>query len=386
MSMLGLGLERRRGGALALSGALLAASSFETAVAGAEEPDASGSYRLHWVREGGAESCASGAALSRMLEQVLGQRPPSGQALLLEGSARAAAPPLRFSVQVTVKDAATREIVGERELTTAEPQCSALTPALLLVLAMSVDPNAGREGLPQAVTDELQRSHEEDVDVWPVAPAQPVATAAPRAKTTASAPETKREAPPPKAASGPEPLPIFGAVAASTAILPSVAVGGALGAELPLRRGWLLSLAMFAWTPQTVRLPESVFLEDGGVEIAAGQLGVALCRALFGDTVQLGACGGLGAGLRWVKAQALANEDNPTRAFFGPELQLEASYRPRQDSVGGRPPWFVAASAAGQAQLRKDRFTYQNHLGQMVPWFEPSWFSSRFWLSIGVTL
>lgn len=373
-------------GAAALSRALAVASLFRVTGVGAQQPEPTERYRLHWVREGGAESCASGAALARLLEQVLGSRPAAAGStpVLLEGVAKVAPAPLRFAVRVAVRDAASNEIIGERELTTADEQCSALTPALLLVLAMSVDPDAGRDGMPPAVTEELRRTREEDVDTWPATPApaaSPTARATPAAREATVSPVARPAAvaaaasPESPAPSDPQ-LQVFAALAASTGILPALAPGAALGLTLPLRRGFSSSLAVFGWNPQTVELPSSAFLEASGVDVAASQLSAELCRSLLGARLELAACGGFDLGLRWVKAHALPNEDNPTRAFFGPELALRGGWR-----LGSS--WVLGAGAAAQAQLRRDRFTYQDHDGHPHVWFEPSWISSRFWLSVG---
>ena len=361
-----------------MSGPLLALALFSPAVVRAEEPVAGDRYRLQWEREDGAESCVSGAVLSRLLEQVLGAHPsPAGSSpVLLEGSARPAPAPLRFSVRVTARDARTNELFGERELTTADTQCSALTPALLLVLAMSVDPDAGRDGLPEAVENELQSgNHERSPDTASpaVAPPAPRIAAAPAATEPAPpAPVAKPSAP----ANEPR---IFGALAVSTEIMPALALGAGFGARLPLRRQWSLSFSAFGWNPQTVALPNSPFLEDDGVQLAAGQMAASLCRPLVGERLQLGACAGFGAGLRWVRARALANEDNPTRAFFGPELGLEGSWRFTST-------WSLSAGATTQMQLSWDRFTYRNHRGDAQIWFEPGRMVSRFGVSLEATL
>jgi hypothetical protein len=361
-----------------MSAALLALALFRPPAARAEEPVAGDRYRLRWEREGGAESCVSGAVLSRLLEQVLGARPlPAGSPpILLEGRARPAAAPLRFSVRVTVRDARTNDLFGERELTTADAQCSALTPALLLVLAMSVDPDAGRDGLPEAVENELQSgNHERAPDTASPAVALPAPlSAAASAASEPALPTRATKANPPVN----EPR-IFGALAVSSEIMPSLAVGAGFGTRLPLRRQWSLSFSLFGWNPQTVALPNSPFLEDDGVQLAAGQLAASLCRPLVGERLQLGACAGFGAGLRWVWARALANEDNPTRAFFGPELGLEGSWRFTS-------AWFLSAGATTQMPLSWDRFTYRNHRGDAQTWFEPGRVVSRFGLSLGASL
>lgn len=372
-------------GAAVLSCALGLASLFRATGVEAQQPAAE-RYRLSWIREGGAESCASGAALSRMLEQVLGAHAAQvGSApVLLEGVAKVATAPLRFAVRVAVRDAQTNEIIGERELTTADEQCSTLTPALLLVLAMSVDPSAGREGLPASVAEELQRTRDEDVDVWPAMtaptprPAPTTAVLAPRPMETPPSRPASTGAPPAKTAEpeGPEQLQVFAVLAASTGILPALAPGAGLGLGLPLRRGFSLSFALFGWNPQTVALPSSAFLDAAGVDIAASQVSGGMCHGVVGQAPRLALCAGFALGLRWVHAEALTNEANPTRAFFGPELGLQGSWQWGSS-------WVVGAGAAAQGQLRRDRFTYQPHEGTPNTWFHPDWLASRFWLSLG---
>jgi hypothetical protein len=371
--------------AAALSRGLVLASLFRATGVEAQQPAAE-RYRLSWTREGGAESCASGAALSRLLEQVLGAHAaqPGSAPVLLEGVAKAAPAPLRFAVRVAVRDAQTKEIIGERELTTADEQCSTLTPALLLVLAMSVDPSAGHEGLPANVAEELKRTRDEDVDVWPATtattprPAPTTAAPAPRPMETPPPRPASTAAPPAKtvAPDSPQQLQVFAALAASTGILPALAPGAGFGLGLPLRRGFSLSFALFGWNPQTVALPSSAFLDAAGVDIAASQLSGGMCHAVVGHAPRLALCAGFALGLRWVHAEALTNEANPTRAFFGPELALQGSWQ-----LGSS--WVLGAGAAAQAQLRRDRFTYQPHDGPPRTWFDPDWLSSRFWLSVG---
>jgi hypothetical protein len=364
-----------------MSRTLLALALFSPTAAQAEQELVAGArYQLRWEIAGGAESCVSGAVLSRLLEQVLGAHPPPGgsEPILLEGVARPAPAPLRFSVRVTVRDARSNELFGERELTTSDAQCSALTPALLLVLAMSVDPDAGRDGLPAAVEQELQHDNCEVTRDAP-APSAP-APQVPLAPTPApAAAEPARPAPVAQAGSDANEPRIFGTLAVASQIMPTLALGAGFGVRVPLRRQWSLSFSLFGWKPQSVALPNSAFLEDDGVQIAAGQVALALCRPLVGERLQLGACAGFGAGLRWLWARALANEDNPTRLFFGPELGLEGSW-----SFG--PTWFLSTGATTQVQLRWDRFSYRDHRDQAQTWFEPAPLVSRFWLSLGATL
>jgi len=390
------GRERPSGETLVMSRTLLALALFSPGAARAEEPVAGERYRLQWQREDGAESCVSGAVLSRLLEQVLGARPsPAGSAgsfrVLLEGVARPAAPPLRFSVRVTVRDARNGELFGERELTTAEAQCSVLTPPLLLVLAMSVDPDAGRDGLPQAVSRELQQGNGESAPEAsspvvareassPIVASPPAPLAAKASPATEPAhPAEAHPAPVTQAGSDVNEPRVFGALAAGSEILPSLALGAGFGARLALRRRWSMSFSVFGWNPQAVALPNSAFLQEDRVQVAAGQLAASLCRPLVESRLRLGVCAGFGAGLRWVWARALVHQDNPTRAFFGPELGLEGSWR-------FAPGWFLSAGATTQVELRRDRFIYRDHRDQPRPWFDPGALVSRFWLSLEASL
>lgn len=393
-------------GRAALKTALLGVLLCSTTGAGAEQGKAK-RYQLRWVREGGAESCVSGAALERLLEQVLEASATSpGRPVLLEGVATPAPEPLRYSIHLSVRDAATGEMMGERELSTGEPRCSALTPALLLVLAMSVDPDAGKAGLPPAVSEELRRDREEDVDVWPAAgragtspsvasnaparestlrlsPTNAMAAVDPagpgaRAREVERAPESDGSA---RELDGParDEARIFGALALSLGVFPALATGAELGARVPLRRGWALSFSVLGWFPQIVALPNSPYLQDDGVQLATGQLGAALCRPLFGTRLQWGLCGGVGAGLRWVSALALSSRDNPTRPFYGPTLGVDGTFRIASS-------WFVSGGITAQAFVPRYTFTYVDHSGQPRPWFEPSLLSGRAWLGVGALL
>src|SRR5512133_2822620 len=119
-------------------------------------------YSLHWSREAGAESCIGVDALARYLAQAVGY--PSvttdenvmtdEHAIVLEGRAQRAKAPNQFQVHLRVLDAY-GELVGERMLSTQKPQCSALNSALLLVLAMSVNPNVATDRIPPEIANEL---------------------------------------------------------------------------------------------------------------------------------------------------------------------------------------------------------------------------------------
>jgi hypothetical protein len=350
-------------------------------------------YQLRWVRESGAESCVSGAALARLLGQVVEpDAAPADGALVLQGVAEVASAPLRYRVLISVRDAASGELIGERELTTSEPKCAVLTPAVLLVLAMSVDPEAGRNGLPTAVADELRRGREEDVDVWPLPATPPGSVTGSKsqelsmaaAHTAAAAGElraleTTRKidtmARPAVRARAERPS-LRLALAGSGQVQPELSPGLLLGGRAPWSEKWAASFSALAWLPSAVEVEPSPYVLDDAIDFNAVQLSLAACRRLLGERIRLEACGGIGAGVRWLSAPALASQGNPYRGFVGPELGLSARWL-----VGSS--WSVDAGAHAAGSLRDDSFVYVDHRDAARALFEPGWVSGFTYLGVG---
>ena len=346
----------------------------------AQQREEAKQYRLRWVREGGAESCVSGAALERLLDRVVEARAGSTElAPLLEGSARPAPPPLKYELRVVMRDPVSGEVVGERTLTTADERCAVLTEALLLVLAMSIDPEVGRDGLPPSVTESLRDERDAEAEVAPQASPLLAAPPTPRPAPSERKPSPKRERRPSAVEPSRDEPRVFGTLEVAAGVLPRPAAGAALGGSIPLRRGWALSLSVHGFLPQIITLAPSAYLLDEGVHLAAGQLNAALCRPVLGDRLQLAACAGLGAGLRWVDARALGTRLNPAHPYFGPTLGLQAALRVQ-------PSWFLAAGATAQAALGGERFTYRDHLQESLVFYDPPAFSARLWLGVGAYL
>jgi hypothetical protein len=297
---------------------------------------------------------------------------------------------LRYRVLISVRDAASGELIGERELTTSEPKCTVLTPAVLLVLAMSVDPGAGQNGLPSAVADELRRGLEEDVDVWP-SPATPpgsVAGSKPRelamAATHAAAAELrvleatrKTDTLARPAVPGRKERPSLRlALAGSGQVQPELSPGLLLGGRAPWSETWAAAFAALAWLPSAVEVEPSPYVLDDAIDFNAVQVSLAACRRLLGESIRLEACGGIGAGVRWLSARALASQGNPYRGFVGPELGLSARWL-----VGSS--WSVDAGAHATGSLRGDSFGYVDHRDTRRALFEPGWISGFTYLGVG---
>jgi hypothetical protein len=241
----------------------------------------------------------------------------------------------------------------------------------LLVLAMSVDPEVGRDGLPASVTEALEHEPHEAPAVAPTVHAR--------------AQHVPRLSSPPRmgAPAGAEPSPaeprLFGAVGAVAGIMPKITGAAELGGRIPLRRGWSISLSVLGLVPQLVALPPSPYLLDDGIQLAAGQVNAALCRPLFGDRLELALCGGLAAGLRWVSARALGIQQNPAHPFYGPALSIESTLR-------AAPAWYVQGGITAQAGLGRERFTYLDHSQNQHVWYDPPLLSGRFSLGVGAFL
>jgi hypothetical protein len=341
-------------------------------------------YELRWVNEGGAESCVSGAALARLLEQTLGKPADSSgpPELLVEGRAEPASLPLRFRLRLSFKDARTGELVGERELTTSDADCGVLTPSALLVLAMSIDPEAARDGLPRAVVEELRRSQTRG-DTAPTGSA----TAAPRMPPTTTSEPTPTRHPEPVTAPSRPALPtrpnagdspaVLMALASSLDVMPELAVGASLGGRIPFG-AWSMSVSALGWLSQSLAVPSSPYLVDDTVDFHAVQASLVLCRRAFdGSALYLGLCGGAGVGIRWLAAHAFAEQHNPKRAFFGPELGVELGM-----PLGRH--WLMSAGLNALLALRRDRFGYVDHDQEQRELFAPGLVSARAFLGLGV--
>jgi hypothetical protein len=343
-------------------------------------------YRLSWVREPGAESCVSGATLTRLLDKLMDDSAATSQSpVLVEGSIAPAPPPLRWQVTMRISDA-NGALIGERELSSGAPRCSALTPPLLLIVAMSIDPEAAPSGLPAGVVAELERAHAEDVDgasaakapgaIGLATPAAARASGAAPSRASPSSAPTPRRAPERRRARA---WRLLAAGTLSADVLPRVSPGVALGVEWLVVPAWSASLGLLAWPARdAVGSSGSVF--DGRVSFAAAQAVLEGCHEIeAGSKFSLGLCLGGAFGERWVSDSTLGDAGHPSRAYFGALLGVHADVR-----VARR--CFVRAGVTSLASLRRDRFTYFDSAGDMRELYVPSTVSGWALVGIGVEL
>lgn len=337
-------------------------------------------YSLNWVRHRGAEGCASSQLLARAIEQLLGPvlRTPGEAELAIEGAiAQAESGVFEMELRVLTPEG---EVKGARSLRRAAAACSELTPAVLLVLTLTLDPEGAAHGFPTEVLARL-------ADVQD--PERSLLAELERAETKRSAPATPPPAPrqaaapplaePPLSPASPT---LRGALQLGPAfafgLLPNVAWGAHLAAELSPARSWGLAFGLDYWAPSSVDIV--AFGVRKRVDFSAAQAQLSLCIPTLPSPVwQLSACAGGALGLRWADASALAHDEGARRLYGGPLLKLALSY-----AIDAR--WFASLDVSGALLWRRDRFTYRDAAGDTQPLFRPELASLWSSLNVGVHL
>ena len=103
---------------------------------------------LHWVRSDDAMTCVDPRTLAEHVEALVGPVlvRPSEAEHSIEGQVEHARPGV-LRVRVRVLDALGNK-VGERQLEQAAGDCGSLTPAIVFVIGMAIDPEVAAHGLP----------------------------------------------------------------------------------------------------------------------------------------------------------------------------------------------------------------------------------------------
>jgi hypothetical protein len=161
---------------------------------------------LRWTRAPGAETCIDAPALSAAVDARLGRSvfaTTSEQAISIEGHVRPIENGWHVAFSVRAPDGS---LLGQRELEQATSDCRALDNALVLVVALIVDPDA-------AMSE-------------PPAPPPPVKPVPP------PEPEPVTPPPPPPAPATPWRLGASLSLLGAELLLPGASIGGALGVRI----------------------------------------------------------------------------------------------------------------------------------------------------------
>lgn len=343
---------------LLLSAALLGACTLSTSLVWGEPPRAP---RLTWTRAAEAESCVSAEELQRMLARVVGDAPtdsPLGDARIEGVVSRGKKPDTwRARLRIVAPDGSA---LGQRELATRQPLCSALTPSVLLVLLVLLEPDAAERGLPtevvQAITQqadaEAQAQTQEQIAAAPaqlapppVLPSAPAATN-PVRRQVSTAPATRVGA-------GLrwrmhlEPIVSFG-------LLPSAVLGLSGGIGLVTRDGWQMSFVAGYGGSNQLALEPNSYVAGGHVVASALVFDLSVCpelaaRARWG----LNGCAGATLVRRSFETPALSVHTDPVRLSLGPSLG-------GQWRIALTELWHVLLRASTAMPLPRERFVYED--------------------------
>lgn len=296
---------------------------------------------LSWVRLEGADSCISTQALARAVEERL-HRPvfvsASQGEVSVEGRIQRGAGGRGFRAVLHVRDAS-GQLLGRRELTTAEAACAALDESLSLVIAVMIDPDAAMAPPPEP-------PREPPPEPLPPAPPPPVAVAPERTEPDRSGPGLRVD---------------LGATARGTyGLLPSVSPGVAAEATLAWSQRLGLRLAVsYLWGAK-------VEVQDARIEQSLLSGGLGLCP--------------LNAHVRWLEVRACADLQLGRLSARGAGFDVDtgASALVALAGVDGRVlarlagPLAVGVGLAVEVPLRRGRVVYSLPSGSQAQAFQMS--------------
>lgn len=337
------------------------------------------SFSLNWVRGEGAEKCASSQLLTRALEQHLGPvlRSGSDATLTIEGSITQSKPghyETRTRVMTPQGD-----VLGERTFERSAQDCRALTPAILLVLTLTIDPSAAAHGFPTELLARLSTSEDPSAALLTELEKEP-----PKQAVSISAPPQKSSPPPVVAklvSTKPERewrVTLQAGPALSLALLPSDSLGATLGLGIESAKRLRLQLSGSYWLPTSTHFESLDGKEHAEIGALSTQL-VACVPLLNRAPALLTGCAGGVLGARWVYDSTLEQPSKTRRPFGGPLAQLSFGYAFTER-------WFAQLDVAAALLVRRDRFVYDDIAGQAHTIFQPNVLAAFSSLSAGVRL
>lgn len=257
---------------------------------------------LSWVRLEGAESCISAIALAQQIEHKLGRSvfvPTSAAELTIEGYVAPRAD-VGFVAHLAVV-APDGRVLGTRVLETLEAACNTLDQALVLVIAVTLNPDTGAGGVSLLSAEARAALDRALGDDFPVAVDARANAAPPAARVPVPRPAADRdtvERPP--AAVAPDPdavVRLDGALIGGGGMLPSPAFGIELGAAV-MPRQWLpLAFHLQAFAPSSLPSPTG---DPGDVTFMLFRASTLLCPQTRYGQLSIEGCVGGDTGIFYV--------------------------------------------------------------------------------------
>lgn len=355
---------------------------------------------LSWVRLPGTEGCIPTQTLAERVEQRVGRQvfvSASQADLSLEGHVERSADASAFVATLAVSDREGR-VLGKRVLRAQGNDCSALDPALVLVIAIGLDPDAALpatrdasnqlSGDTQALLSQLQLPKLDENALRDLAVPDPEAVRAEeaRARETAQRAEAERAArerarkhpkPTGRNASPSVRVSLGLGIDGELGVLPNPALGATLRATFGFGGLWPIELSVTGLLPQSKAGERT----SGHGELTFVAAGLALCTPGNGSrSFELFACLGARGGLLRAAGSGFADNLDVTSVWVepallaGPRLHLDSERR-----------WSLELRAGPGVPLIRDTYRYQGEMGVRRRLHRASAIIGRLELAAGVS-
>jgi len=306
------------------------ASGLAARSAAADAAGANATFRLAWVRGDGGEACIDQRELERRVRERLGRDPfDSGASQSIEGDIAFTAGIGRAKLRVR---AATGAAVGERALEVPAADCAGLTEAVVLAVALVIDPRAslapGTSAAAPAASALTPRVSERPLDDTFREPCPPVARRA--------CPPCRAEACPEAAHSS---LYVTLRALGTAGLLPTVAPGVAISAAMFGPRLWLTGGMSFLPEQDTGNFAFGLSTADLGACVSAD--------AILGAIPSL--CGQVRVGAMHAVVRELAPLRPGDHAWAAVELGPVMGLRPHG-------AWLLQGGVLGVIPVVRPRF------------------------------
>jgi len=374
---------RRRLGRRVRAGAWLGALASLAALASTAHAQAGPA--LHWVRGPGAEVCIPPAELAQALEARFGApifASATDAELAVEGYIAATETGYHVLLQVSDREG---HVLGSRTLDSPHANCRALDEALILVIVLTLDPEAGLLGSGIALPDEVQARLDDALSRLDHAIENGQVPAQGEPVAAKPAPKPRHARPP-----GPKPharwsLGALGGLSFGATPSLSWLAGLRAGFQPPGLPLFELSALMIGPSTDAVERtqPDDPEVDlTGSAEIGAwaAALGLSVCtpRALK-PRFRVSLCGGLEAGVTRAWGEGFIHE---TSQLF-PHVALSAAGA-LEVPLGRR--WMLGLELGGLVPFTRPEFVYETALGANRSVFVTSAVIGRTLLSLGLRL
>lgn len=292
-------------------------------------------FALSWVRLAGAEACIGPVELARAIDERLGRRvivPPASADVSVEGRVEPSeGGGFRALIALTQADGI---VIGSREVVTTSANCRELDPKLVLVIALTVDPDA------------TERPPEHDPSP---PPEDDPAPSEPRTVVRREVVYVREPGPKPTSDRWTAELRVAGAALAG--VLPGITPGAVAAVSLEPPKLWPIELWGSAWLERDAG-------GDEGARLSLFMLGLRTCPSVpLGARWHALACAGAAAGALRARGFGFDRTSDESKllilatAGIGVRFELTANT-------------FAQLGVSLDAALLRPRFFYEESTGE----------------------